>query len=121
MEVQPHPQPRYPSKSARVQGVVGALQVSYAWCKGAKFVDVRPPMIKKQRSTRLRAAIVEGSCFAASFRNLEADAVVAWCMLFWFQIVKLTGSFEGNIIRCMRRLEELLRQVGFTQRAAIPA
>jgi len=43
----------------------GLVDVTYAWCTGAKFAD----------------------------------------------ICKLTDAFEGNIIRVLRRLEELLRQL----------
>jgi len=42
------------------------MRATYAWVKGAKFVDVQ----------------------------------------------KLTNTFEGSTIRCLRRLEELVRQLG---------
>ncbi|XP_078318674.1 exosome RNA helicase MTR4-like [Crassostrea virginica] len=40
------------------------------------------------------------------------DVVNAWCNGATFsQICKMTNIFEGSIIRCMRRLEETLRQL----------
>lgn len=40
------------------------------------------------------------------------DIVFAWCNGASFSdLCKMTDIFEGSIIRCMRRLEELLRQM----------
>lgn len=40
------------------------------------------------------------------------DVVYAWCHGANFsELCKMTDIFEGGIIRCMRRLEELLRQM----------
>lgn len=40
------------------------------------------------------------------------DIVYAWCNGASFSdLCKMTEIFEGSIIRCMRRLEELLRQM----------
>jgi ATP-dependent RNA helicase DOB1 len=40
------------------------------------------------------------------------DVVYAWCGGASFsEVCKLTDVFEGTIIRCLRRLEELLRQM----------
>lgn len=50
--------------------------------------------------------------YIASFRPDLMDVVYAWCTgSKFFQICKMTDIFEGSIIRCMRRLEELLRQM----------
>ena len=40
------------------------------------------------------------------------DVVHAWCRGVKFaKLCGMTDVFEGNIIRCLRRLEELLRQM----------
>ena len=50
--------------------------------------------------------------YIESFRPHMMDIVHAWCNGATFaQICKMTDIFEGSIIRCMRRLEELLRQM----------
>ena len=47
-----------------------------------------------------------------SFKPHMMDIVAAWCTGVTFaQIIKMTDIFEGSIIRCMRRLEELLREM----------
>lgn len=47
------------------------------------------------------------------FRPELMDVVYAWCRGAKFlKICKMTEVYEGSIIRCMRRLEELLRQLG---------
>jgi ATP-dependent RNA helicase DOB1 len=47
-----------------------------------------------------------------SFRTELMDVVYAWCTGAKFsEICKLTEIFEGSIIRVLRRLEELLRQM----------
>ncbi|XP_070531377.1 exosome RNA helicase MTR4 isoform X2 [Cardiocondyla obscurior] len=46
------------------------------------------------------------------FRPFLMDVIYAWCKGATFlQICKMTDIFEGSIIRCMRRLEEVLRQL----------
>lgn len=50
--------------------------------------------------------------YADSFNTSLVDVVIAWCQGAKFsQICKMTDAFEGTIIRCLRRLEELLRQL----------
>lgn len=47
-----------------------------------------------------------------SFRPHLMDIVHAWaCGSTFANICKMTDVFEGSIIRCMRRLEELLREM----------
>ena len=46
------------------------------------------------------------------------EAVFAWCKGAKFvEVQKLTGSFEGTTIRTLRRLEELVRQIGTAAKA----
>lgn len=46
------------------------------------------------------------------FKPYLMDVIYAWCKGATFlQICKMTDIFEGSIIRCMRRLEEVLRQL----------
>ncbi|VDI66413.1 ATP-dependent RNA helicase DOB1 [Mytilus galloprovincialis] len=55
---------------------------------------------------------VDEEQYVESFRPHMMDIVNAWCNGCTFgQICKMTEVFEGNIIRCMRRLEETLRQM----------
>ncbi|XP_013393538.1 exosome RNA helicase MTR4 [Lingula anatina] len=50
--------------------------------------------------------------YVGSIKPQMMDVVHAWCNGNSFaQICKMTDVFEGSIIRCMRRLEELLRQM----------
>lgn len=50
--------------------------------------------------------------YAAKFQPQMMDIVLAWCRGSKFSdICKMTDIFEGSIIRVMRRLEELLRQL----------
>jgi ATP-dependent RNA helicase DOB1 len=50
--------------------------------------------------------------YVDKFKSTLMDVVLAWCKGATFsQICKMTNVFEGSIIRCMRRLEELLRQM----------
>ncbi|XP_046332583.1 exosome RNA helicase MTR4-like [Haliotis rufescens] len=55
---------------------------------------------------------LEEEAYAEAFRPHMMDVVNAWCNGSTFaQLCKMTDIFEGSIIRCMRRLEELLRQM----------
>lgn len=46
------------------------------------------------------------------------DVVLQWCKGAKFsEICKLTDVFEGSVIRCFRRLQELLRQMGMAAAA----
>ncbi|KAG7201588.1 hypothetical protein KM043_004332 [Ampulex compressa] len=50
--------------------------------------------------------------YVERFKPFLMDVVYAWCKGATFlQICKMTDIFEGSIIRCMRRLEEVLRQL----------
>ncbi|KAK3089046.1 hypothetical protein FSP39_000389 [Pinctada imbricata] len=55
---------------------------------------------------------VDEETYVESFRPHMMDVVNAWCNGITFaQVCKMTDIFEGSIIRCMRRLEETLRQM----------
>merc|ERR1712135_69401 len=50
--------------------------------------------------------------YVESFKTQLMDVVHAWCQGKTFaEISEMTDTFEGSIIRCMRRLEELLREM----------
>lgn len=50
--------------------------------------------------------------YVEGFKPYLMDVVFAWCNGATFSdLCKMTEIFEGSIIRCMRRLEELLRQM----------
>jgi len=55
---------------------------------------------------------VEEEQYVQSFRPHLMDVVHLWTQGAQFsQICKMTDAFEGSIIRCIRRLEELMRQM----------
>lgn len=55
---------------------------------------------------------VDEETYLGSFRPNLMDVIYTWANGATFaQICKMTDVFEGSIIRCMRRLEELLRQM----------
>ncbi|OWR42365.1 superkiller viralicidic activity 2 2 isoform 1 [Danaus plexippus plexippus] len=50
--------------------------------------------------------------YVGKFKCTLMDVVLAWAKgASFLQICKMTDVFEGSIIRCMRRLEEVLRQL----------
>jgi len=50
--------------------------------------------------------------YVEQFKPHMMDIVYSWCAGSKFaDICKMTNIFEGSIIRCMRRLEEVLRQL----------
>lgn len=55
---------------------------------------------------------MDESDYIESFKPNLMDVIYAWSKGAYFaQLCKMTDAFEGSIIRCMRRLEELLRQM----------
>ncbi|RKP03550.1 hypothetical protein CXG81DRAFT_9419 [Caulochytrium protostelioides] len=51
--------------------------------------------------------------YVESFNPELMEVVYAWCQGTRFSLIcKMTDAFEGSIIRAMRRIEELLRQMG---------
>ncbi|KAL8562296.1 hypothetical protein ACOMHN_037252 [Nucella lapillus] len=55
---------------------------------------------------------IEEETYVESFRPHMMDIVYEWCNGCSFsKICKMTDIFEGSVIRCMRRLEETLRQM----------
>lgn len=50
--------------------------------------------------------------YVEKFKPFLMDVVLSWCKgASFLSLCKMTDIFEGSIIRCMRRLEELLRQM----------
>lgn len=50
--------------------------------------------------------------YVEKFKPFLMDVVLSWCKgASFLNLCKMTDIFEGSIIRCMRRLEELLRQM----------
>uniref|UniRef100_A0A1B0GC66 Uncharacterized protein n=1 Tax=Glossina morsitans morsitans TaxID=37546 RepID=A0A1B0GC66_GLOMM len=55
---------------------------------------------------------LDEEAYAEKFKPFLMDVVLAWCKgASFLTVCKMTDIFEGSIIRCMRRLEELLRQM----------
>ncbi|XP_077267887.1 exosome RNA helicase Mtr4 isoform X2 [Temnothorax americanus] len=55
---------------------------------------------------------LDEDAYVDRFKPYLMDVIYAWCKGATFlQICKMTDIFEGSIIRCMRRLEEVLRQL----------
>ena len=77
------------------------------------------PLRKMQEMARRIAKVsrdckldVDEEAYVESFKPFMMDVVHEWCNGASFaQLCKMTDVFEGSIIRCMRRLEELLRQM----------
>lgn len=62
-------------------------------------------------STEARLILNEDA-YVERFKPYLMDVVFEWCNGAMFsELCKMTDIFEGSIIRCMRRLEELLRQM----------
>jgi ATP-dependent RNA helicase DOB1 len=48
--------------------------------------------------------------YVGSFKMSMVDLTLAWCKGASFaEICKISSLFEGSIIRCLRRLDELLK------------
>ncbi|TYJ58170.1 hypothetical protein B9479_000994 [Cryptococcus floricola] len=63
-------------------------------------------------STESGIALVEDE-YVQSFKVEMMDVVLQWCKGAKFsEICAMTDIFEGSIIRCFRRLQELIRQMG---------
>ncbi|CAG9817307.1 unnamed protein product [Phaedon cochleariae] len=55
---------------------------------------------------------IEEDSYVEKFKPFLMDVVFSWCNGSSFQdLCAMTDIFEGSIVRCMRRLEELLRQM----------
>ena len=79
---------------------------------------VAPLRILKETARRIAKVSLECKLtvdeeeYVESFRAEMIDIVYSWCEGAKFaQICKMTDIFEGSIIRALRRLEELLRQM----------
>ena len=78
------------------------------------------------QTTARRIAEVQRECkvdvdveeYVSRFSPVLMDVVLEWCRGAKFSaLMKLTSVFEGTVIRCMRRLEELLRQLGVASKS----
>lgn len=81
--------------------------------------ELAGPLRQMQESARRIGKVSEEAkleidveTYVESFKPHIMDVVFAWANGASFsQICKMTDAFEGSVIRCMRRLEELLRQM----------
>jgi ATP-dependent RNA helicase DOB1 len=81
--------------------------------------ELQPPLRMMQELAKRIAAVSRESKleldedeYIQKFRPNIMDVVYAWSQGSSFaKLCKMTDAFEGSIIRCMRRLEELLRQM----------
>ncbi|XP_031351055.1 exosome RNA helicase MTR4 [Photinus pyralis] len=81
--------------------------------------DLSGPLRQMQEMARRIAKVsnearldLDEESYVEKFKPSLMDVVFAWCNGAVFsELCKMTDIFEGSIIRCMRRLEELLRQM----------
>lgn len=81
--------------------------------------DLEPQFRRLQEIARKVAKVscecritLDAEDYVAKLRPDLIEVVYFWCKGSRFsKICKMTGIYEGSIIRCMRRLEELLRQM----------
>ena len=74
-----------------------------------ELVDTGRRVAKISQECKINIDVEE---YVESFRPNLMELVFAWCKGAKFaDICKMTTIFEGTIIRAIRRLEELLRQV----------
>uniref|UniRef100_A0A146KQ74 Superkiller viralicidic activity 2-like 2 n=1 Tax=Lygus hesperus TaxID=30085 RepID=A0A146KQ74_LYGHE len=82
-----------------------------------KLTDIHEREIKELAKRILNVSMeakLEGASqdYLDSVKPFLAEAIIAWCNgVSFLEVCKITDTFEGNIIRCLRRLEELLRQL----------
>ncbi|KAF5303471.1 hypothetical protein FQA39_LY09934 [Lamprigera yunnana] len=71
--------------------------------------DLARRIAKVSNEARLE---LDEEAYVDKFKPSLMDVVFAWCNgAIFSELCKMTDIFEGSIIRCMRRLEELLRQM----------
>lgn len=64
------------------------------------------------RVTKDAKLCIDEDTYVSSFKPHLMDVIYAWSKGSTFaQVCRMTDVFEGSVIRCMRRLEELLRQM----------
>lgn len=77
----------------------------YVFC----FKDLARRIAKISTESRLP---LDEDTYVERFKPFLMDVVYAWCNGSPFsELCAMTEIFEGSIVRCMRRLEELLRQM----------
>ncbi|EGG00855.1 uncharacterized protein MELLADRAFT_111500 [Melampsora larici-populina 98AG31] len=87
--------------------------------------ELEGPMKKmKEAATKIAHEIKEAHIaideveYVNSFKTEMMDAVYNWCKGSTFaEICKMTDIFEGSLIRCFRRLQELIRQMSMAAKA----
>nr|WCZ58663.1 exosome RNA helicase MTR4 [Seculamonas ecuadoriensis] len=112
-----------------VEQTVALLSCFVAAEKSDDEIRLREELATPYRSltdTAKRIAQVFNECkiaidvdeYVQSFRPAMMELVFAWCKGAKFaDICKMTSIFEGSIIRALRRLEELLRQLASAAKA----
>ncbi len=93
---------------------------------GAKLKEELAVPLRALQEMARRISKVSAECkldlpeqeYVERFRPELMDVVYAWCKGARFaKVCKMTDVFEGSIIRCLRRLEELLRQMAMAAKS----
>ena len=93
---------------------------------GLQATEALAPALRALQDTARRIAKVYIECkipideeeYVTSFRTEMMGIAYAWCTGASFaEICKMTEIYEGSIVRVMRRLEELLRQLTMAAKA----
>ena len=101
-----------PKLTATLSGPLKQMQVWSNHMRLILFVHLKDSARRIAKVSAEAKLPVEEEEYVQSFRPHLMDVVNLWTQGAPFsQICKMTEVFEGSIIRCIRRLEELMRQM----------
>ncbi|KAH3731542.1 DEAD/DEAH box helicase, partial [Pelomyxa schiedti] len=106
-----------------LDAMVSLLSCFIAEDKVTREVKIKPelqPAYQQMQTTARHIATISQECklevdveqFVQKFQPVLMEAVYAWCQGAKFaDLLQMTDIFEGNIIRALKQLEELMRQM----------
>jgi ATP-dependent RNA helicase DOB1 len=92
-----------------------ARATTAVWFTQCALADVAKRVAQVMQDARV---VVDMKEYLEKLRPNMMEVMYAWCRGAKFaQVCQMTNAFEGSIIRCIRRLEELLRQLASAAKA----
>ncbi|KAL8444925.1 hypothetical protein Emed_005966 [Eimeria media] len=120
------PEPTQPRLLAGVQKVREAarriarvfVECGYVWGSGPSSEEQQQQLLHQQQQQEEEREVEAVEAYVNNFKHALVSLTFGWASGEPFAtLIRSTSLYEGTVIRCMRRLEELLRQLACASRA----
>ncbi|KAL8428849.1 hypothetical protein ACSSS7_006947 [Eimeria intestinalis] len=94
------------------------VECGYVWGTGPSSEEQQQQLLQQQQQQEEEREVEAVEAYVNNFKHALVSLTYGWASGEPFaSLIRGTSLYEGTVIRCMRRLEELLRQLACASRA----